>query len=238
MARPVLGIIACNRQTSAEPAVTVMRRYVEHAIRYADCAALIVPSLPGVMTAAEVAPRLDALLLTGSPSNVEPKRYGDREGAKDEQGPFDPDRDTMALELIAAMRELGRPILGICRGFQEINVAFGGTLRRDLGDAHHAPDGVAFEAMFAHRHPVALTPGGSLAAAYGRDRLEVNSVHYQGIGRLGDGLTVEAVAADGVIEAVGAPGLLAVQWHPEWATGDDPDARTLFRRFGDLARGA
>lgn len=237
MPRPVLGIIACNRETSVEPVLSVARRYVEHAMVHADCAALIVPSLPGAMRAAEVAGRLDALLLTGSPSNVAPARYGDAGGA----GPFDPDRDAMALDLIDAMRSLGRPVFGICRGFQEINVAFGGTLRRDLGHKpdldHHAPDEADFATMFEHRHAVTLTPGGELARTYGRPGLEVNSVHYQGVDRLGDGLRVEAIAPDGVIEAVSAPGVLAVQWHPEWRTAADPDAQALFRRFGELARG-
>lgn len=235
--RPVLGIIACNRDTSVEPVLSVARRYVEHAMVHADCAALIVPSLPGAMRAAEVAPRLDAVLLTGSPSNVAPERYGDSAG----EGPFDRDRDTMALELIEAMRALGRPVFGICRGLQELNVAFGGTLRRDLGRRpgldHHAAEGAAFAEMFEHRHPVALTPHGQLARTYARASLEVNSVHYQGIDRLGDGLAVEATAPDGIVEAFSAPGVLAVQWHPEWRTADDPDAQALFRRFGELARG-
>lgn len=236
--RPVVGIIACNRPTRDEAAVSVMRRYVEAVVRYADCAALVVPSLPGVMRAAEVAPRLDGLMLTGSPSNVAPARYGD---AASGDGPFDPGRDRMTADLIAAFRAADKPVFGICRGFQELNVAFGGTLRRDLGSGtalpHHAPEGADLAGMFGHRHAVALAPGGVLAAAYGRDALEVNSVHFQGVGRLGDGLVVEATAPDGVVEAFSAPGVLAVQWHPEWATDADPDAQALFAAFGAMLRG-
>ncbi len=241
-ARPVIGIIACNRQTGGEASVTVMRRYVEAAMRYADCAALVIPSLPGLMRAGEVVGRIDGLVLTGSPSNVEPRRYGD--ATPDTPGPFDPDRDTMTADLIAAMRTRAAPMLGICRGFQELNVAYGGTLRRDLGDgtalAHHAPgdypEDIDLPGMFGHRHPVTLAPGGVLARTYGRPDLIVNSVHYQGVDRIGEDLAVEATAPDGVIEAFSAPNLLAVQWHPEWATERDPDAQALFAAFGAMLR--
>ena len=241
--RPVIGIIACNRQTGGEASVTVMRRYIEAVMRYADCAALVIPSLPGLMRADEVAGRIDGLVLTGSPSNVEPWRYGD--STTGTAGPFDPDRDTMTAELIAAMRARATPMLGICRGFQELNVAYGGTLRRDLGNgadlAHHAPGDypadIDLPGMFGHRHRIGLTPGGILAETYGRADLEVNSVHYQGVDRLGAELTAEATAPDGIVEAFSAPGVLAVQWHPEWATDDDPDAQALFAAFGTMLRG-
>lgn len=242
-ARPVLGIIACNRIVGTEPAQAVMERYIRAAMTYADVAALIVPSLPDLMTAAEVAPRLDGILLTGSPSNVATARYGDDGG----DGPFDEGRDEIALSLVDRMIDLQKPVFGICRGFQEINVALGGTLRRDTSASddllrHHAPDGVAFDAMFDHRHPVALAEGGMLAKAYARPAIEVNSVHYQGIGALADGLTIEARAPDGLVEAYsarpnGAP-LLAVQWHPEWGTENDPDSQTYFHLLGKALRGA
>jgi putative glutamine amidotransferase len=241
MTRPVLGIIACNRIVGTEPAQAVMERYIRAAMTYADVAALIVPSLPDLMTAAEVAPRLDGILLTGSPSNVATARYGETQG----DGPFDEARDEIALSMVDRMIEAQKPVFGICRGFQEINVALGGTLRRDTSESddlirHHAPDGVSFDAMFDHRHPVELVEGGLLAHAYVNPSLKVNSVHYQGIGRLADGLSVEALAPDGLIEAYsahpnGAP-LLAVQWHPEWNTENDPDAQTYFRLLGKALR--
>lgn len=238
-ARPVIGVIACNRIVGVEAAQAVMTRYVAALMRYADAAALIVPALPDLMAAREVAPRLDAVLLTGSPSNVAPARYGDAEPG---DGPFDPGRDAMALALAEAMLARERPVLGVCRGFQELNVALGGTLRRDLGDGalpHHAPEGTAFDAMFDHRHAVTLAPGGTLARLYGARPLEVNSVHYQGIGTLAPGLTVEAAAPDGVVEAFSSPDgrVLAVQWHPEWHTEANPDAQALFGEFGRMARG-
>ena len=245
MARPVAGIICCTRIVGTEPAQAVMNRYVVEAMRYADAASLLVPSLPDLMRASEVAGRLDGLLLTGSPSNLDPSFYGEAVDAP--PGPHDLGRDAMTRDLIAAMLDLGRPVFGICRGLQEINVAFGGTLRRDMGGSpdrldHHAPDDVAFDAMFAHEHPVALTPGGILARAFGTESAAVNSVHYQGIGRLGAGLAVEARAPDGVIEAVsasvGASPVLAVQWHPEWRTAAHPQSQTFFQIFGRALRGA
>ncbi|MGL4541015.1 MAG: gamma-glutamyl-gamma-aminobutyrate hydrolase family protein, partial [Polymorphobacter sp.] len=192
-----------------------------------------------------VAPRLDALLLTGSPSNLDTRLYGAE--VADAAGPFDRPRDAMALALVDAMIALGRPVFGICRGFQELNIAFGGTLRRDLGEsagngavAHHAPDDADLAAMFAHGHAVELLPGSALAQLYGRTSLNVNSVHYQGVDQLGAGLTIEAVAADGVVEAfsaqIGDASVLAVQWHPEWQTDSNPDAQALFAEMGRRAR--
>ena len=241
--RPVLGIIACNRTVGTEIAQAVMNRYAIAAIRHADCAALIIPSLPEFMRADEIVGRLDGVLLTGTPSNVEPARYGDeREG----EGPFDPERDRMMLDLVDAVIAAQRPLFGICRGFQEINVALGGTLRRDTATngellRHHTPDGTLFDAMFDHRHHVDLVEGGMLASAYGGASLDVNSVHYQGIGRLADGLSVEARAPDGLVEAFsarpnGAP-LLAVQWHPEWAVDGNEESQTYFRLLGQALRG-
>jgi putative glutamine amidotransferase len=225
-----------------EGAQAVMDRYIRAAMTYADVAALIVPSLADLMTAAEVVPRLDGILLTGSPSNVATPRYGEDGG----EGPFDDARDEIALSMVDRMIDAQKPVFGICRGFQEINVALGGTLRRDTSAnddliRHHAPDGVAFDAMFSHRHLVEIAEGGMLAAAYAKPAMDVNSVHYQGIGQLADGLSVEARAPDGLIEAYsarpnGAP-LLAVQWHPEWGTENDPDSQTYFHLLGKALRG-
>jgi putative glutamine amidotransferase len=240
-ARPVLGIICCNRIVGTTAAQAVMDRYIVAAMRYADVAALLIPALPDLFTAAEIAPRIDGLLLTGSPSNVAPPLYGDRDG----DGPFDPSRDMVALAMIKAMIAAGKPVFGICRGFQEINVALGGTLRRDTSSsadliAHHAPDDTAFDAMFDHRHPVALTPGGQLASAHGKRELTVNSVHYQGIGALAPALSIEATAPDGLIEAVsariGTSDILAVQWHPEWHPDDDAEFQTYFHLLGRALR--
>ncbi len=242
-ARPVLGIICDNRAVGGRPAQIVLDRYVRAAIHYGDVAALLIPALPDLMSAADVAGRLDGVLMTGSPSNVEPSRYGE---ADDGKGPFDPARDELAMALIGEMTGRGRPVFGVCRGFQEINVALGGTLRRDTSAndeliRHHAPADASHDEMFDHRHSVSLVPGGMLAAAFAKPELSVNSVHFQGISTLAPQLTVEATAPDGLVEAYsalinGAP-LLAVQWHPEWDTDADPDSQTFFRLLGRALRG-
>lgn len=242
--RPVLGVIACNRTVETQSAQAVMTRYLVSAITYADASALLVPAMPELMHAKEVAPRLDGLLLTGTPSNLDPKRYGAL--VDDAPGPFDPARDEMTAHLIEGMLELGKPVFGICRGFQELNVAFGGTLRRDMAEAndliaHHAPSDKSFAEYFEHIHPVTLKDGGVLKQAYERDELDVVSVHYQGVDKLGAGLKVEATAPDGVIEAIsaevnGAP-VLAVQWHPEWKAHENPQSQTFFQLLGRALRG-
>jgi putative glutamine amidotransferase len=240
--RPVVGIICCTRQIGTEAAQAVINRYVLGAMRHAEADALLIPSLPALLDAGNVVARLDGLLLTGSPSNIAPGEYGDGE---DGDGPFDPARDTMMHRLVDAAAAADKPLFGICRGFQEINVARGGTLRRDLGTTalpHHAPVHVDFDAMFDHVHPVALASGGLLASATGATELSVNSVHYQGVDRLGSGLAVEATAPDGQVEAFagtsGRAPLLAVQWHPEWATDAHEDRRTFFHLLGRALRGA
>lgn len=243
--RPVAGIICCTRTVGVEPAQAVMNRYVEATMIHADVAALLVPSLPGRMRAAEVAGRLDGLMLTGSPSNLDPALYGEEIG--DAPGPFDAARDGMTADLIKAMLDLGKPVFGICRGFQEINVAFGGTLRRDTSSspdliAHHAPEDVSFEAMFDHVHAVRLTRGGVLERAFGAQAAVVNSVHYQGVDRLGDGLSAEALSEDDLVEGFsatvnGAP-VLAVQWHPEWKPAQNRQSQIFFEIFGRALRGA
>jgi putative glutamine amidotransferase len=241
--RPVLGVISCNRALDSQAAQTVMTRYLVSSLVYADAAALLVPAMPELMHAKEVAPRLDGILLTGTPSNLDPKRYGAI--TDDAEGPFDPGRDEMTAHLIGAMLDLGKPVFGICRGFQELNVAFGGTLRRDMANAsdliaHHAPDEKSFAEYFEHIHPVTLEQGGVLRRAYQQDQLDVVSVHYQGVDKLGAGLKVEAKAPDGVIEAIsaevnGAP-VLAVQWHPEWKAHENPQSQTFFRLLGRALR--
>ena len=242
-ARPVLGIICCNRTIDGQIAQAVMTRYIVSSLKYADASGVLIPALPDLVDARDVAPRLDGLLLTGTPSNLDPARYG--ELIDDVPGPLDPARDEMTARLIEAMLDNAKPVFGICRGFQELNVAFGGTLRRDMTEhpelmKHHAPPGIPFDDMFAHVHPVRLAPGGVLQRAYGKDELDVISVHYQGADKLGAGLKVEASAPDGVIEAVsavvnGAP-VLAVQWHPEWRAHENPQSQTFFRLLGRALR--
>lgn len=243
---PVIGIMACNRTVGVENAHAVMERYVRAAVTFGDCHALLVPPLGEASVARDLVSRLDGLMLTGSPSNLQPHLYGSDSCA----GPFDAGRDAVSLAMIEAMITTGKPVFGICRGFQEINVVLGGSLRGDVGlrsrDGgngldHHAADDVAFDAMFDHGHDVELTPGGVLNRAYGTGHMWVNSVHYQGVDRLGEGLTVEAMASDGLIEAfsanIGGAQVLGVQWHPEWQAERHPQSQVYFGLMGRALRG-
>lgn len=236
--RPLLGVSCCRRLGDREPVHGVIERYVEQAARWTGADAVLVPALAELTHGASLAARLDGLLLTGSPSNVEPGRYGAASG----DGPFDPARDAANFALVAAMLAAGKPVFGICRGLQELNVALGGTLRAMPADpvAHHAPEGATLEQMFAHEHPILPQPGSALAQAFGPAAISVNSVHYQGIDRLAPGLHAEALAEDGVVEAIagtyGRAQIYALQWHPEWRTQERPVYQWFFARLGDAMR--
>lgn len=231
--RPLIGVLCCNEV--AERAVQVVAsRFIEPLSRLSGATVLLVPAVTHATDAATLAELFDGLLLTGSRSHVAPERYGGR-SRSDER--LDPERDEVALRLAGRMIEAGKPVFGICRGMQEINVLFGGTLSGEpCGDRHHrAADG--YDGQFAHGHEVELTDGGRLASATGARRLAVNSVHEQAVDRLGDGLLVEALSVgDGVVEAVAArpcgAEVLAVQWHPEWNVADCAASQTFFRMIG------
>ena len=219
--RPVIGVIACGRTVEGEPAQAVKHRYIEAVEKFADAIPVIVPSNQDVGHAADLVARLDAVMLTGSNSNIAPRHYGST-GAGQE--PIDDSRDDFSLALIHAAITAAKPVFGICRGLQEINVALGGTLRdlreAEQGDVHHAPPDVSLEEMFGFEHEIDLVPTGVLHRVVEADRLRVNSVHFQAIDRLGEGLVVNARGPEGVIEAVAASHtpapVFAVQWHPEW----------------------
>lgn len=241
--KPIIGVISCNRTVEGENAYTVKTRYVDAVARYANAVPLICPSLAGVEDAAAIMERLDAILLTGSNSNIEPDRYGATSG----RAPFDPARDAMSEALTKAAMAAGKPVFGICRGLQEINVALGGTLvdQRDqpaVEIAHHAPDGVSLTDMFGHGHMAEVVPGTPMARIAGGGPIEINSVHFQTVGRLGDGLVVNARAPDGVVEAISSTAasspVLAVQWHPEWQPERRPHDLAFWREVGEIARSA
>lgn len=240
--RPVVGIIACNKTLEGEPAHTLKARYLDGVARFAQCAPVIVPSTGRVELALPVLGMLDALLLTGSTSNISPNHYG---GTGPGHAPVDPMRDQTAITLVRGARQLGIPIIGICRGFQEINVALGGSLidlRADAQKAahHHGPETDDTELVFSHRHEVDVAPASLLERMTGEKTLLVNSVHFQAIDRLGDGLRVEASAADGIIEAVvsreAEPQIFAVQWHPEWRPEQVPHHLAFWNQVQQMAQ--
>jgi len=228
---------ACNRLLAGQPFQVAGKKYAD-AVRLAGCLPLVVPSVER--------DDIDALLdmahgifLTGSPSNVHPSHFG--ETVHDEQLPLDPERDSWILPLIPRALELGLPLLAICRGFQETNVALGGTLHQAVHEVpgrydHRARADAAAELQYGVAHAVHVEPGGTLEAIVGRPTIEVNSAHGQGVNRLAPGLRVEARAPDGLVEAFCAPRAkgfnLCVQWHPEWQAESNPVSMQLFKAFG------
>ena len=202
----------------------------------------LIPSFGAGDDAGHLLHGLDGLLLTGATSNVEPRQYN-HGGPDAECPPYDPARDSTTLPLIRATLEHGVPLLAICRGNQELTVALGGSLFPRLQELpgrldHREPKGEPQEAQYAPRHPVTFTRGGFLAGlAGGHEMIMVNSLHWQGIDRLGDGLAVEAMAPDGTIEAVRVEGAksfaIGIQWHPEWRFAEDEFSVALFAAFSD-----
>ncbi|MEF2547669.1 gamma-glutamyl-gamma-aminobutyrate hydrolase family protein [Aurantimonas sp. E1-2-R+4] len=217
--------------------------YLKALTRVAEALPIIVPALSSEFQVAALLDRVDGLMLTGSASNVHPDRYGVPPSQAHE--PFDPDRDRLTEALIRGAIDKGVPLLCICRGHQELNVALGGTLATEIQEIkgrmdHRAIPNKEQRERFAIRHPVAITPGGMLAGIVGKPEIQVNSVHRQAIDRLADGLTVEATASDGTIEAVSVQAArafaLGVQWHPEYWAETDKSSAAIFKAFGDACR--
>ncbi|MES2054853.1 MAG: gamma-glutamyl-gamma-aminobutyrate hydrolase family protein [Pseudomonadota bacterium] len=238
--RPVIGVLCCNEVVD-RPVQVVATRFVAPLSRFSDATVLLVPAVTDAASILGLTALLDGLLLTGSRSHVAPDRYGGAPLSPGQQ--VDPQRDEVALALAGRMIEIGKPVFGICRGLQEINVLFGGTLSTEAchGRHHRGSWGGCLDEMFGHCHDVELSDAGVLARATGRRRLLVNSVHEQGIDRLGAGLSIEAVAADdGLVEAVWARpcggDVLAVQWHPEWDVGRSAESRAFFALVGTSLR--
>jgi putative glutamine amidotransferase len=225
------------------PFHVVGEKYARAVLEAAEAVPVLIPSLAEELGLDELLQRLDGLVFTGSPSNVEPYHY---EGPPSDPGTLhDPARDATTLPLIRKAVQAGVPVFGVCRGFQEMNVAFGGTLHQKLHEVpghldHRDDETQPLDVQYGPAHEVTLEPGGLLRSLAGTDRIRVNSLHSQGIERLGRNLAVEARAPDGVVEAFrvqNAPGFaVAVQWHPEWKVMSNPFSRALFAAFGAASR--
>ncbi len=219
------------------------RQYIEAAIAGAGVFPVLVPSFGERLDLDSLLASVDGVMLTGARSNVHPSLYGAE--ATDENGPYDPDRDATTLPLIRKAIERGVPLLAICRGIQELNVALGGTLATEIQERegsldHRAPVSDDQDERFAIRQAVSIKPGSCLAGVFGPGEIKVNSVHRQAIDIPGSRLQVEAVAADGTVEAVSVRDARAfavgVQWHPEYWVHTDSNSARIFQAFGDAAR--
>jgi putative glutamine amidotransferase len=234
---PIVGIPACRRTVNERAVHTVADKYFSALIDAAGCLPVVIPAIGSRVDMAAVLDRLDGLLLTGSPSNVHPSEYGHE--PLDSEILHDIERDATTLPLIREAVRRDLPILAICRGIQELNVALGGTLHQRL---HAMPDRIRHRPLkdspngpYGPVHNVVLTPGGLLAGLVGSDEIMVNSLHSQGIDKPASGLRIEATAPDGQIEGVSLPlarFVLGVQWHPEYKVLENPVSTALFCAFG------
>lgn len=242
--RPIIGIIGNAHRINDHYPVHVGGEMNSHAIAEVSGAVpLIIPTDPRYVSVGELLDVCDGFLLTGGRPNVHPEEYG--EEPTPAHGAFDRARDAITLPLIRACVERGQPFFGICRGFQEVNVALGGTLYPEIRDLpgrmnHRMPPDGTLEEQFALRHRVHFQPGGVFARLMGADSVMTNTLHGQGIKAPAARIVIDGRAEDGTPEAVhvqDAPGFtLSVQWHPEWNAADDPVSRPLFSAFGRAAR--
>jgi putative glutamine amidotransferase len=252
-ARPLIGVSGELKDFNGFDVQSAGHKYIFSVVEGFGGMPVILPALGdveanGSYSLAELVDRLDGIVLTGGRSNIEPHHY--------EGEPFRPDthrdpvRDSSTLPLVRAAVARAVPIFGICRGIQEINVAFGGTLHPYLWEVegkrdHRMPQTDVLEDRFAPRHPVLLSPGGYFAkiaeaAGVGDDDIIVNSLHGQAIDRLAEGLVVEARSEDGVVEGLSMPGaasfVVGVQWHAEFRVLNHPFNRALYAEFGAAAK--
>jgi len=247
MSRPLVAVTADNRQMDPYLWHATPSPYIDAALDASDVLPMILPSVGKRIDVDDVLDRVDGVLVTGSRSNVHPSNYG-AEPTEDHE-PFDLERDSTTLPLIRRAIERGIPLLAICRGIQELNVALGGSITASFQknrqiDGHGYPWEGTLDERFALAHEIEIKEGSCIAAILQDEMkkhpVKVNSLHTQALDAVGKNIVVEARAPDGTIEAVtvsDAPGfVVGVQWHPEyWATSDSP-SNTILKAFGDASR--
>lgn len=237
---PVIAVPMCVKHIDGQNYHTVGEKYLTALIDGAGAYPLSFPALGPVLPLEALLDHVDGLLLTGSPSNIAVQHYNGDPDRDD--SPQDPGRDAVTLPLIRAALARDIPLLAICRGFQELNVALGGTLHTRIHEQPGKMDhrgGGTYDEIYKPAHDLILEQGSRFAEIFGAERITINSVHWQGINRPADQLVVEGRAPDGVIEAVRVKGssfALGVQWHPEYRCVDNPDSMKLFAAFGAAAQ--
>ncbi|KQQ61004.1 glutamine amidotransferase [Rhizobium sp. Leaf311] len=244
MSKPIIAIPADIRSLDGAEWHAAQTQYLAAALKVADVMSFIVPAFEEGNDIDAILDRVDGLLVSGSATNVHPSLYGVE--AKESDGPFDPARDATSLPLIRRAIDRGVPMLAICRGIQELNVALGGTLASEIQEQpgiwdHRKPDDIDRDKAFAIRQPVYIREGSCIAQHLGMTgEVQINSLHRQAIAKTAPRLQVEATAEDGTIEAVSvidAKGFaVGVQWHPEYWAETDAPSRALFKAFGTAVR--
>jgi len=239
MVRPRVGIVCDTGLDDGHVIHRVNQEYIEAVRDGAGALPLLIPALAPPLDVADLVAAFDGFCFSGAVSNVNPACYGGH-------APRNPDllddaRDALSLDLIRAAIAAGKPVLAICRGFQELNVALGGTLFQHVHEQpgrmdHREDEAAPLKVQFGPAHPIFIVPGGLLAGIAGSGEATVNSLHHQGVDRLASSLRIEATAPDGQIEAVSLAEprrfLLGVQWHPEWQWGEGALSRAIFSAFG------
>ena len=241
--KPIVLIPSDLKQIGEYPFHAVGQKYILAVAQGAEALPLLVPAISEHLDIDELLGTADGIMLTGSPSNVHPSHFG--QTVYNPALPLDPARDALTLKLIKAAIKAEIPLLAICRGFQELNVAYGGSLHQAVQEVagkhdHREAKDLDVDAQYAPVHTVNLVANGQLAKIIGANQTKVNSLHGQGIDRLGAGLSADAHAPDGLIEAItvnnASAFALGVQWHPEWKVMENPSYLAIFKAFGDACR--
>ena len=241
--KPIVLLPSDVKQIGEHAFHAVGQKYILAVAQAAQAMPLLVPAISEYLSMDDLLASADGILFTGSPANIHPSHFG--QAVHNAELPLDSARDALTLQLIRAAVDTGVPVLAICRGFQELNVAFGGSLHQAVQDQsdksdHREPKDLDVDSQYAPSHHINLVANGQLAKILGASQTMVNSLHGQGVDRLGVGLSAEAHALDGLIEAVSVDNAksfaLGVQWHPEWKVMQNPTYLAIFKAFGDACR--
>lgn len=241
--KPIVLLPADVKPIGEHPFHAVGQKYILAVAQAAQATPLLIPAISEHLNMDDLLASADGILFTGSPANIHPSHFG--QAVHNAELPLDPARDALTLKLMRAAIDAGVPVLAICRGFQELNVAYGGSLHQAVQEQagkndHREPKELPFDSQYAVSHSVNLVKNGQLARIVGTQNMMVNSLHGQGIDRLGAGLTIEAHAPDGLIEAISVENAktfaLGVQWHPEWKVMENPQYRAIFEAFGTACK--
>jgi putative glutamine amidotransferase len=237
--KPIVLLPADVKQIGEHPFHAVGQKYILAVAQAAQATPLLIPAVSEHLSIDDLLASADGILFTGSPANVHPSHFG--QTVHNPDLPLDTARDALTLHLIRAAIDAGVPVLAICRGFQELNVAFGGSLHQAVQEQtgksdHREPKDLPLDTQYAVSHSVNLVKNGLLVKIVGTEKMMVNSLHGQGIDKLGAGLSIEAHAPDGLIEAISVDNAkvfaLGVQWHPEWKVMENPHYLAIFKAFG------